>query len=158
MENKDKKNKFALYIKDSSLDVARKWYKEDNCSSISEFIEKAVLFYCGYVSSENNQNYLPNVVISTMKAIMRDSENRHNRNLFRLCVELSMLMNVMAATHDIPQEALNKLRGECVEEVKALNGTHVEVASKSFIDAMHRDANLIWANAIIYNYKDQLTA
>ena len=34
-----------------------------------------------------------------------------------------MLMNVMAATHDIPKEALNKLRGECVEEVKALNGT-----------------------------------
>ena len=35
---------------------------------------------------------------------------------------------------------------------------HVEVASKSFIDAMHRDGKLIWANAIIYNYKDQLTA
>ena len=123
MEKKDKKNKFALYIKDSSLDVARKWYKEDNCSSISEFIEKAVLFYGGYVSSEHNQNYLPNIVISTMKAIMRDSENRHNRNLFRLCVELSMLMNVMAATHDIPKEALNKLRRECIEEVKSLNGS-----------------------------------
>ena len=47
---------------------------------ISEFIEKTLLLYGGYVSSEHNQNYLPNIVISTMKAIMRDSENRHNRN------------------------------------------------------------------------------
>ena len=33
-----------------------------------------------------------------------------------------------------------------------------EVASPEFIDMMHRDGKLIWANAIIYNYKAQLTA
>ena len=120
---KEVKRRFQLWLKPSTLELADSNFEKDNCASRSEFIEKAVLFYGGYVSSEHNQNYLPNIVISTMKAIMRDSENRHNRNLFRLCVELSMLMNVMAATHDIPKEALTKLRGECVEEVKALNGT-----------------------------------
>ena len=39
---KDQKHKFALYIKDSSLDIARELYEKDNCSCISEFIEKAV--------------------------------------------------------------------------------------------------------------------
>lgn len=121
--NDDKKKKFALYIHESSLDIARQWYEQDNCSSISEFIEKAVQFYGGYVASERNQNYFPNIVISTMKSIMRDSENRHNRNLYRIAVELGMLMNVVAATHGIPEEALEKLRGDCEEEIKRINGT-----------------------------------
>ena len=66
---------------------------------------------------------LPNIVISTLKSIMRDSENRHNRNLYRIALELSMLMNVMAATHHIPEESLDKLRGECEEEIRRINGT-----------------------------------
>ena len=53
---------------------------------------------------------------------MRDSENRQNRNLFRIAVELGMLMNVMAATHDIPEDALVKLRGDCIEEIDKIIG------------------------------------
>ena len=103
--------------------LARQWYARDNCASISEFIEKAVLFYGGYVANEKNPNYLPNIVISTLKSIMRDSENRHNRNLYRIALEMSMLMNVMAATHHIPEESLVKLRGACEDEIKRINGT-----------------------------------
>lgn len=33
-----------------------------------------------------------------------------------------------------------------------------EVASPAFLDRMHRDGKLIWANAIIYNYREQLSA
>ena len=40
-----------------------------------------------------------------------------------LGIDLGMLMNVMAATHEIPQDALVKLRGDCEEEIKRINGT-----------------------------------
>ena len=33
-----------------------------------------------------------------------------------------------------------------------------EVASPEFIEKMHKDGKLVWANAIIYNYRDQLVA
>lgn len=33
-----------------------------------------------------------------------------------------------------------------------------EVASEEFISRMHNDGKLVWANAIIYNHKAQLTA
>ena len=33
-----------------------------------------------------------------------------------------------------------------------------EVASSAFLDRMHRDGKLVWANAIIYNYREQLSA
>ena len=121
-KTEDRKRKFALYIRDSSLDVARQWYEQDNCASMSEFIEKAILFYGGYIANDKNQNYLPNIVISTLKSIVRDSENRHNRNLYRIALEMSMLMNIMAAVHHIPEESLVKLRGDCEDEIRRING------------------------------------
>lgn len=46
-ENTEGKRKFALWIRESSLEQVRKWYKADDCSSQSEFIEKAIHFYIG---------------------------------------------------------------------------------------------------------------
>lgn len=37
---KEVKRKFALWIKQSTIDMVEGIYKEDNCSSRSEFIEK----------------------------------------------------------------------------------------------------------------------
>ena len=34
-----------------------------------------------------------------------------------------MMMNVLAATHNIDKLALIRLRGECIKEVKKINGT-----------------------------------
>lgn len=121
--NTNGKKRYTFRVNDEVMDLVYKWYQDDNCSTLNEFIEKAIRFYAGYVASEQNPNYFPNIVISTMKAIMRDSENRQNRNLFRIAVELGMLMNVMAATHDIDEDALVKLRGDCIEEIKRINGT-----------------------------------
>lgn len=83
-KRKEPKRKFALWVKESSLDLVRKLYKEDNCSSQSEFIEKAILFYAGYLSTEDNKSYLPNVVTSTLKGIVAESDNRQNRMMFKL--------------------------------------------------------------------------
>lgn len=76
---KEVKRKFALWIKESTLDMVQNIYKEDNCSSRSEFIEKAIIFYVGYLSSNDNSQYLPNVVTSTLKSIVAESDNRMSR-------------------------------------------------------------------------------
>lgn len=98
-------------------------YKEDNCGSRSEFIEKAIVFYVGYLTSNDNSQYLPSVVTSTLKSIVAESDNRMNRMIFKLAVELAMTMNIVASTNEIDRETLTKLRGECVKEVKRLNGS-----------------------------------
>lgn len=122
-KRKEPKRKFALWVKESTLDLAKGLYKEDNCSSQSEFIEKAILFYAGYLSAEKNKNYLPNIVTSTLKSIVSESDNRISRMLFKLAVEMAVTMNVVAAGSDIDKTALERLRGECVKEVKCLNGS-----------------------------------
>lgn len=122
-ENKKwRKRKFALWIDDPTLELARKLYKEDNCSCQSEFIAKAIVFYAGYLSSERNTQYLPNIVISSLKSIVRESDNRIGRLLFKIAVELAMTMNVVASMQDVDKTELTRLRGNCIEEVKRING------------------------------------
>lgn len=123
MANPDDKNKFTMYVKNSTLDMVVAMYKDDNCRSKSEYIEKAIIFYSGFLSSNKNSNYLPKVITSTVKGTIEETENRLARIMFKLAVELAMTMNVVAFTNDIPKETLSRLRGECVKEVKRLNGT-----------------------------------
>lgn len=88
------------------------------------------MFYTGYLSAEENKSYLFSIVTSTLKGIVAESDNRQNRMLFKLSVEMAMMMNVVASMQDIDKVSLEQLRGECVKEVKRLNG------SFSFDDAV----------------------
>lgn len=123
MGKKEVKRRFQLWIKPSTLELAKKIHADDNCASIGEFIEKAVLFYAGYLSAEDNKKYLPNIVISTLQGIVDESDNRISRILFKLAVELAITMNIIAADHQVDPVTLERLRGECVQEVKRLNGS-----------------------------------
>lgn len=120
---KEVKRKFALWIKQSTIDMVENIYKDDNCSSRSEFIEKAIIFYVGYLSANDNSQYLPNVVTSTLKSIVAESDNRMSRLIFKLAVELAITMNIIASSQDIDKLTLTKLRGEYIKEVKKLNGS-----------------------------------
>lgn len=104
-------------------------YECDNCISKSEFIEKAIQFYAGYLYSKQSQDYLPKIVTSTIKGITAENTNQICRILFKLAVELSITMNVVAATCNISREQLDQLRGMCVSQVKKTNGSY------SFTDA-----------------------
>ena len=83
------KRKFALWISKETIEKAKESYKDDNCSSASEFIEKAILFYLGYLSSQENQDYLAQVIPSTVKGIVDESANRMGRLLFKMAVEMA---------------------------------------------------------------------
>lgn len=73
---KEIKRRFQLWVKPSTLELVGRYMEDDNCSSQSEFIEKAVLFYTGYLSAKENKTYLPNIVTSTLKGIVAESDNK----------------------------------------------------------------------------------
>lgn len=121
-DKKEVKRRFQLWIKPSTLALADKLYADDNCESRSEFIEKAVIFYAGYLSSENAQSYLPSVITSTVKAIVMEAVARICGMLFKMSVGQIEMKNIIAATHDIDRASLDHLHGECVKEAKRTNG------------------------------------
>lgn len=57
-----------------------------------------------------------------MRGTVQDSENRIARLLFKLAVEVNMMMNVLAAGMEISDEDLKTLRARSVREVKQTNG------------------------------------
>ena len=88
----------------------------------SEFIYSAVDFYIGYLSSENSTTYLSKILLNAIDGTLKMTENRQSANLFRLSVEMSMMMNILAAGLEISDDDLRKLRGRCVSEVKRNRG------------------------------------
>lgn len=100
---------------DSSLKLA-------DCKNRSDFIEKAIDFYCGFLGTKNSTNYLSKILVETIGGVLKETENRQSANLFRLSVEMSMMMNILAAGLEISDEDLRKLRGRCVAEVKRNKG------------------------------------
>ena len=120
------KYKFALWLYPETLAKVKELYRKDDCVSKSEFIEKAIRFYIGFLTAEDKSNFLPN-----MRGIVSESDTRISRLLFKMSVEMAIMMNLLAFEYQVDPDVLQRLRGECVKEVKRLNG------SFSFEDAIN---------------------
>lgn len=121
-QKQEQKRNFAWWVNPSTIDLVGEIYRSDNCQSKSEYIEKAVLFYSGYLAHDKNKTYLPQVLVSTFKGMLDSYEDRQSALLFKLAVELCMMLHVTAAVNEIDMNYLTKLRGRCIQEVKALRG------------------------------------
>lgn len=54
----EKRKAFNLKISSPVREKVDAMYKEAGCRSRAEFIERAIEFYCGYLSSEEDQAYV----------------------------------------------------------------------------------------------------
>ena len=122
MAEKELKRKFALWIRPSLLEEVDSLYKSDNCASRSEFMEKALRFYMGYLSSQENQDYLADVIPSTVKGIVDESSNRMGRLLFKMAVEQAVTSNILAAVCEVDYQELERLRNQCIQQIRKTNG------------------------------------
>ena len=116
------KEKFALWITPEAKKEVEAHYKQDNCKSQSEYIEKAVRFYSGYLETQHADAYLPRVLSEVLEGKLGAFGKRMGHLLFKLAVEMDMMMNILAAAMEIPEEQLRDLRGRCVQEVKKTHG------------------------------------
>ena len=124
------KIKFALRIMPETQQLVKDIFPLDNCQNQSEFIEKAIHFYAGYVASKNGTEFLAPVLVSALQGTVTNAENHIARLLFKLAVETNMMMNVLASEVDVSPEVLERLRGRCIQEVKKTGG------AVTFADAM----------------------
>lgn len=116
------KEKMAVYFHPETMRKIEQEYREDNCSSKTEFIEKAVRFYIGYLRQQEEVDYLSPIITETVKAQIKGTEQRLARLLFKVAVELGKLSHMTAAINDVDNETLEKLHAMCVNEVRRING------------------------------------
>ena len=106
----------------AAREMVREAYRGDNCASQSEFIEKAIRFYCGYLGAKKDGAYLPRVLAEILEGILSTFGSRVGRLLFKQIVEQSILAHIVAADTDIDLDTLEKLRGRCVQDARRTNG------------------------------------
>lgn len=94
-----------------------------NCQSQNEFVEKAIRFYSDHIISREVTDFLAPALVSALRATVQLSEDRISRLMFKQTVELSMMMNVLAIGLEIDDTQMDRLRWQCVQEVKKSNGS-----------------------------------
>ncbi len=123
MEKKSElKERVVAWLYPEMIEKMNNLMENNNMRNHTEFVEQAVNFYIGYLNAQDSTMYLSKIILGAIQGVLKETENRQANNLFRLSVEMSMMMNILAAGLEISDEDLRKLRGRCVNEVKKTRG------------------------------------
>ena len=118
----ENKKRTAVWLSPGMIRRMDSWLEEDNCSTRSEFIEKALRFYMGYLATEDTSEYLSQALVDTLQGIVADNSNRLRTMIFKWCVELNMMGHTIAAHFRADPINRRELRAYAVDEVKRTNG------------------------------------
>ena len=98
-----------------------RWYREDNCRSKNEFIEKAVNRYADMLSA-GESTMLPRAVQSAIDARLKLFEDRISSLLYKQAVEMDMAMSILLQSLNVSEEVLRQERAKSIAAVKRTNG------------------------------------
>ena len=115
--------KVSVYLKPETVEQMKLLQKKNDCKTNSEYVEKALEFYNSYVVNHQTPEFLSAAAFHSLKKLIDKTEHARSSALFKLSVEISMLLNVLAAVNDFSQADLGELRHSCIEEVMELNGS-----------------------------------
>jgi len=68
---KNTKERTAIWLYPETMERLDGWVTQDNCKSRSEFMEKALSFYMGYLSSEDITDYLSKALLSSIQGTLQ---------------------------------------------------------------------------------------
>lgn len=118
--NKTKKGFWIAPDLDGEIDI---YLRMDNCASRSEFVEKALRFYIGYLNTKNASAFLPGVLATTLIGLMDNFGQRIGAQLYKVAIEQNMCNHLLAEDTDMDARDYQLLRGRSVREVQSTNGS-----------------------------------
>ena len=123
-------NRIGVYINNELLARCDAAMEKSNVESRSEFIREAIEHYIAVLNMKESSRVLTPALESVIGSKIALTEDRISRILFKLGVEVAMMSNILAATHNINEDSLSALRRFCTNEVAAIGGKY------SFEDAV----------------------
>ncbi len=121
-ENKSAKNRLTFRPSDETRQRIEQWYRADNCSSLNDFIEKAVNDYIDRLVINGDNRVLPTAITSAIDGRLGLLEKNLSSLSFNHAVELDMIVSIVAEAFNFSREDLKRLRAQSVKNVKATNG------------------------------------
>ena len=121
-KNKDKKQKYAYWMRPSLVDEMTEMLESANATSKSDFVCQAVEFYIGYLRQQKNIDYLSPILSGVIRNEIESVEKNVCEMLFRLAVEQAKLCHAVAANSHYSEETMQRLHKQCVHDVSDCNG------------------------------------
>ena len=122
--------RIGVYISEELLDQCDAAVEKSGADSRSEFICDAIMHYIAVINMQESSRVLTPALESVIGSKIALTEDRINRIVFKLGVEVAMMNNILAATHSIDADNMDALRRYCTEEVATIGGKY------SFEDAV----------------------
>lgn len=122
MKNQETKERVPVWLEPKAIEKLESLIPLQNVANISQLIAKAVDFYLGYIGTNDATEFLSETLVGVVDSSIRQTEGRNATNLFRLAVEMDIVMQILADGMDIPREVIEKLRGKAIKQVKKSNG------------------------------------
>ena len=123
MENKNGK-RIGVYISEELLDQCDAAVEKSGADSRSEFICDAIMHYIAVINMQESSRVLTPALESVIGSKIALTEDRINRIVFKLGVEIAMMNNIMAVTHNIDPASMESLRRYCTDEVASIGGRY----------------------------------
>ena len=122
-KNTIQKRRIGMSIGETTLDLCDRAKKKGYTKTRSEFIDEAVKMYSTWLDGKSYIGIIAPAYESTVESIISKEVRKLSRNLFKLSVEVSMLMHAIAYAYNMDDADLEEMRTECIKEVKELSGT-----------------------------------
>ena len=122
-ENKNG-NRIGVYIGDDLLARCDAAMEKTNADSRSEFIRDALEHYIAVINMQESSRVLTPALESVIGSKIALTEDRINRIVFKLGVEVAMMNNILASTHNIDPDSMEALRRYCTDEVASIGGKY----------------------------------
>ena len=103
-ENKSVKNRLTFRPSDETRQRIEQWYRADNCSSLSDFVEKAVNDYIDRLVINGDNRVLPTAITSAIDGRLGLLEKNLSSLSFNHAVELDRLVSIVAEAFNFSRE------------------------------------------------------
>ena len=124
MSENNNSSRIGVYIGDDLLARCDAAMAKTNAESRSEFIRDAIEHYIAVLNMQENSRVLTPALESVIGSKIALTEDRLSRIMFKLGVEVAMMNNILAATHNIDTNIMESLRRYCTEEVATIGGKY----------------------------------
>ena len=117
-------SRIGVYIGDDLLARCDAAMEKTNADSRSEFIRDALEHYIAVINMQESSKVLTPALESVIGSKIAMTEERINRIVFKLGVEVALMNNILASTHNNDPNSMESLRRYCTDEVASISGRY----------------------------------
>ena len=112
----------GIRMPEEQWEMCQEKSKELGYHNPSEFVRDAIDFYVEWTNRESSEKFLTPALESVVRGIVKDSEDRTARLLFKMVVDINLITRIICRDFDYSEADLRRLRQEAVRIVSDTNG------------------------------------